>query len=281
MEICFYKYRELAASDNFTKLHPFTQNLIQKGEIYFSAPADFNDPFDGMVYYSDAIDITAIENLMERLLIPEEQKRQVLRWCQKHPKQLSQTYTDMISNAQQTKSLKIYCLSKDPLNVLMWAHYAKDHTGVCIGLKAYQLDERAWGIKVQEKCVSDKLSEPTVPNMLIPIPVIYTSQVPGKYDFGKGNSEVLKEVFLHKAPDWQYEQEYRIVATEKTLLRNPVIIDVNEIEEIVFGLKASPLLINQVKDIVSKSPYKQPGPKLYQCQRIIGTYCLKKVLLKS
>ena len=280
MEKCFYKYRQLVANEDPTKLHPFTLSLIQKGELYFSSPADFNDPFDGVIDYSETIDITAIEKLADRLRIPQLQKEEVLSRCrQADPKQLLQIYVDMISKMKQRNVLKIYCLSQNPLNILMWTHYAKAHTGICIGLKAYKLDEKAFGIKVQENCVSKKLLEPSLPHMLIPIPVIYTSKVAGKYDFGKGNADVLKESFLNKSLDWQYEQECRIVATEDTLLKNPVTIDVNEIEEIIFGLRASPLLIEQVKEIVFKSPYKQLGPKLYQCQRISETYALKKVLL--
>ncbi|MDD6172876.1 MAG: DUF2971 domain-containing protein [Elusimicrobia bacterium] len=276
---CFYKYRQLAASENATEIHPFTLSLIQKGELYFPSPFEFNDPFDGVINYSKTITITDIKKLMDRLSISEEQKSSLLLHYQNNFLQLPKIYASMRQNLQKKSDLRIFCFSKNPLNILMWSHYANSHTGVCIGFKTYQLDERAFGIRVQENCVNNKLLEANFPNMLIPIPVNYTSHVAGEYDFGKGNAEVLIEAFLNKAIDWQYEQEYRVVATSDTLLKNPVMIDVNEIEEIIFGLRASSLLIEQVKDIVFKSPYKRPGPKLYQCQRISGTYALKKVLL--
>lgn len=276
---CFYKYRQLAARENSTEIHPFTLSIIQKGEMWFSSPVNFNDPFDGMINYPDEMTMTDLEKFCKRMSGLGLDTQGVLNGYNKSPRQLSMVYSVVKQKLMQDSKLKIYCLSRNPLDSLMWAHYAASHTGICIGFKTYQLDERAFGIKVHENCVSSKLLEPDVSNILIPIPVTYTSKVPGKYDFGRGTSEALQEAFLNKAIEWQYEQECRIVTTDDTLLENPVRIDVNEIEELIFGLRASPLLVEQVKDIVSKSPYKQPGPKLYQCQRIPGTYALEKVLL--
>ncbi len=223
---CFYKYRQLAARENSTEIHPFTLSIIQKGEMWFSSPVNFNDPFDGMMNYPDEMTMTDLEKFCKRMSGLGLDTQGVLNGYNKSPRQLSMVYSVVKQKLMQDSKLKIYCLSRNPLDSLMWAHYAASHTGICIGFKTYQLDERAFGIKVHENCVSSKLLEP-----------------------------------------------------DDTLLENPVRIDVNEIEELIFGLRASPLLVEQVKDIVSKSPYKQPGPKLYQCQRIPETYALEKVLL--
>lgn len=281
MEECFYKYRPLADINDSHKLYQFTLDILKKGELYFSPPSKFNDPFDGVINYAKTISITDLKKLMKRLAISENQQHSLLLNYQNNPERLFTVLPQILSNLQKNNSLRIYCFSKNPLNILMWSHYANSHTGVCIGFKTYRLDERAFGIKVQPNCVAQELLVSNFPNILIPLPVNYTSKVAGEYDFGKGNAEVLKEAFLNKAIEWQYEQEYRVVVTDDSLLKNPIKVDVNEIKEIIFGLKTSHELIEQVKDIVSTAPYRSPGPRLYQCKRIEGTYSLKKVLLSS
>ena len=89
---CFYKYRPLAVSENSTEIHSFTLNLIQKGELYFSAPSAFNDPFDGVVEYSKTIDITAIKSWLARVPAPLEEKQWVLRKCQENTEKLPKMY---------------------------------------------------------------------------------------------------------------------------------------------------------------------------------------------
>ncbi len=278
MEKCFYKYRQLVANEDPTKLHPFTLSLIQKGELYFPFPSTFNDPFDGVIEYSKTIDITAIKSWLTRIPTSLEEKEWILRACQQNAEKLPQMYASGVQNLQQKEFLRIYCLSTNPVNILMWAYYAAGHSGLCVGFKAHQLYEGSWGIKVHSECLS-RSYQLQFSNILFPFPVNYTSIVPSKYDFGQGNLSAITESFLNKAIEWEKEQECRIIIPDDDLLQNPVVIDVNEIEEIIFGLRASPLLIKQVKEIVSKSPYKQPGPQLYQCKRIQGTYSLEKVLL--
>lgn len=275
---CFYKYRPLAVSENSTEIHSFTLNLIQKGELYFSAPSAFNDPFDGVVEYSKTIDITAIKSWLARVPAPLEEKQWVLRKCQENTEKLPKMYASVLQNLQRKDFLRIYCLSTNPVNILMWAYYAAGHSGLCVGLKAHQLYEGSLGIKIQAECLSPSY-QLKFSNMLFPVSVNYTSIVPEKCDFGEGNVSAIKESFLNKAIEWEKEQECRIVLSDDDLIKNPVVIDVNEIEEIIFGLRTSQLLIEQVRDIVSQKPYKQTGPKLYQCQRIPGTYSLEKVLL--
>src|SRR5258708_4915425 len=48
MKKAYYKYRPLyrIGANGGLEVHPFTQSMVQKAEIWYSAPADFNDPFD-------------------------------------------------------------------------------------------------------------------------------------------------------------------------------------------------------------------------------------------
>ncbi|WP_434627093.1 DUF2971 domain-containing protein [Chromobacterium sp. CV08] len=108
------------------------------------------------------------------------------------------------------------CLSRSPINQLMWAHYCKDdvnglHSGAVIGI-----DVEKAGLK-------------SVGNLLIPVQygsVIYTATKPDynykdSYSdslfsgdasaFSSVDLEALQRVFLHKHSSWGYEEEIRAV----------------------------------------------------------------------
>ena len=275
MKKCFYKYRPLK-NENLGDIHEYTKQLLQEGKLYFSSPLKFNDPFDGLVDYDETVTPEDIKPLGRRLGIGEKQLQELVDIYNRNPSKFDNVTRQQYVKFQQDSKLKILCLTSTELSPLLWAHYAANHTGVCIGFKAYQLNKNSYGIKLRNGCIDPELLCPGFPNMMIPFPVEYTNEVPPKYHFGLGNAEALKKSFTSKSKEWAYEQEFRVVATEQTLLRNPVEIDVNEIEEIIFGLNAASELIEKVKDIVSKRPYKSPFPKLYQCRRIPGTYRLEK-----
>ena len=48
MKPAYYKYRPLyqISANGKPEPHPFTRSIFEKAEIYYSAPKDFNDPFD-------------------------------------------------------------------------------------------------------------------------------------------------------------------------------------------------------------------------------------------
>lgn len=280
MKKCFYKYRPLADEADSESVHCHVKDLLQKGKIYFPCPKDFNDPFDGVIEYDEKVTPEDIGHLGTRIGADSKQLQNLIDIYKRNPDKFHDIVRQQNIKFQNDNKLRILCLSDTELSPLLWAHYAAQHTGVCIGFRTYKLDEKAYGIKLKTGCIDSSLLISDFPDMIIPFPVEYTEEVPHKYHFGKGNAEDLKKSFSHKSVEWAYEKEVRVVTIDSALFRNPVEIDVNEIEEIIFGIRASSKLIEQVKDILSQKPYVLPGPKLYQCQRISGTYRLEKKPLK-
>ena len=274
---CFYKYRRLFYEKDPENLDPYVIDILQKGQLYFACPKDFNDPFDGVVEYDETVTPEDIRPLGKRLGIDEDKIEEIINIHKNNPEAFRNRLNKSYNDLQNDNKLRILCLSDTELSPLLWAHYAAQHTGVCIGFRTYKLDEKTYGIKLKPEFIKPDCL--VYPDIMIPFPVEYTDNVPQKYHFGKKNVEALKESFLNKSKEWQYEKEVRVVTLESQLVCNPVEIDVNEIEEIIFGIRTSSDLIEKVKKIVSKEPYVSPGPKLYQCQRIPGTYCLEKKLL--
>lgn len=276
MKKCFYKYRPLADEADSESVHRHVKDLLQEGKLYFSSPKNFNDPFDGVIEYDEKVTPEDIKLLGRRIGVDPKKVQNLINIYRRDPDKFHDIVRQQNVKLQNDNKLRILCLSDTELSPLLWAHYAAQHTGICIGFRTYKLDEKAYGIKLKTDCIDSSLLDPCFPDMMIPFPVKYTEEVAHKYHFGKGNAEELKKSFLYKSVEWSYEKEVRVVAIDSALLRNPIEIDVNGIEEIIFGIRASSKLIEQVKDIVSQKPYVLPGPKLYQCQRISGTYRLEK-----
>jgi hypothetical protein len=82
----------------------------------------------------------------------------------------------------EKRKLRICCLSKCYTNVLMWAHYADSHKGICLEVE---------------------VDSPKI----IHRDVLYTSQL--EQPTGNTDFEKCIDIMSHKFKPWQYEQEAR------------------------------------------------------------------------
>lgn len=109
---------------------------------------------------------------------------------------------------------RMTCLTKIENNLLMWAHYANNHKGICVGYE----------IKIDSDILLKKIK--------------YTGM-----EIKRKNSEdifenmekilTLGDSFFIKHKNWSYENEYRIVHLDSsTLYYNNVVV-----KEIIFGLE--------------------------------------------
>ena len=103
----------------------------------------------------------------------------------------------------------ISCFTKQPLNPLMWAHYADSHNGVVI---AFDMDKA--GLNDQDKFIItaengsiEYLSDE--PKNLHRCTVEFLNRVE-KLNWHEGG-EILKQALLRKMDFWKYEEEVRVV----------------------------------------------------------------------
>jgi hypothetical protein len=171
---------------------------------------------------------------------------------------------------------KIFCLSLDEKNILLWSHYAKDHTGICIGLNVH-----IWGNSLNLK-VKPGYVNPIAGfnnNLLPGIYVNYSKDKPCPYNNFIHPQEKLEPFFYTKSNLWEYEQEVRIILMNSFIRKNPICVDTSEIGEIIFGLKTSDKQIELVKDIVKNYPDGGRHVNLYKCVEVKGQYALDKTPL--
>lgn len=166
MKRTLYKYCSITTTENLYRL----QRLLE-GNIYFSSPLKFNDPFE----LSTKIDISkspSLYGLNDREISEIERLFRLA-----NPEAVSNDWKEKIG---------ILCLSENPLHILMWSHYSANHTGVCIG---FDTGEAPFHDAVK---------------------VAYSTDRP-RVTLESSPDELLENVFLKKSKHWEYEEEWRIV----------------------------------------------------------------------
>ena len=188
----------------YCMFNEYTEEIFTHNEIYFSSPEKFNDPFDSKPRLT-------CEGTMK------ERKRYLCKQYQKkYPKRskeeiltdvemeiITKGRDEIVLNEAMEKSreilrkkLGICCFSEKRDNILMWAHYANQHTGFCL---EFDIDNDFFkpitcAIKVEYDAIWPELNVMRLDS----------------YPEGKVGKKLLI-----KANDWEYEQEWRIVDHKK------------------------------------------------------------------
>ncbi len=244
-----YKYRPLNRN---------TMSILLNSELYFSDPNTFNDPFDSE--YSIDLPIDIAKNALEFA-----NKLVLNKYEEQNPKEATATrivLLDIIQNRDINylkkylikilgNSLKlnkinigICSLSKVYNNTLMWSHYAKNHSGICIGF-----DDSTPLFKDAKK-------------------IEYSNHY---YLFNMrtfNKTKYILDPFLRKSWHWRYEKEYRIISRSGPGLQ---YFDPISIKRIYFGCRASDEDVELVKRIIAKHNHKI---LLYKLEKSISTYQL-------
>lgn len=141
-------YRYQPYSGNYVQR---VNDLILNNRVYYSCPLRFNDPFDCKLYgirFSEE----SIERFMrERMKLQMQRVEMAMPSGMRKPsaqqkaalleatiqQSRSKTIEDCAQAIQELHKLVeneigVLCLSSDPLNILMYSHYADSHQGVCL-----------------------------------------------------------------------------------------------------------------------------------------------------
>ena len=112
------------------------RTTLLEEKIWFSNPADFNDPWDCRPFFY--IPGENEPDLKERYVewfcarsadMPEEEravKAKALREDLAYLKSVVEQFSKLMTNANR-EQYRIYCLSSQPDSPLMWSHYTDNH----------------------------------------------------------------------------------------------------------------------------------------------------------
>lgn len=201
---------ETAASLHIEKLYHYQSfekperlaRIFTEGTLYFSKPRDFNDPWDCRPFfnksglddpneYESAVrwfvhcDRTRNTSLSDEEHVQREQElranRKLLEWM------IDQMTSDM-ERAIQTQ-YRVYCLSTHPDSTLMWSHYSDSCKGLCL----------EFAVRNEFFCGA--------------LPIEYLGSYP-LFSVAASDEYANLRPLLTKSEVWEYENEFRLVASE-------------------------------------------------------------------
>ena len=115
----------------------------------------------------------------------------------------------------------VACFSETNNDILMWGHYAKSFTGMCVEYKVQEIFD---AVKRREFFL---------------VPVIYTKHPYriSKFEQAEHCNNILWNLqqFMYKSEKWEYEVEWRIVKFQKNIKQN--IIELKGISNIFLGYR--------------------------------------------
>lgn len=165
---------------------------IKNNKMWYSAPSEFNDVFDcDIMVDAKNIEESILEMCpsMRGIRVGSPMWKSFKADIRKGIKTTQDMFTQMRSE------MGIACLSELDDSLLMWAHYANNHCGMCV---EYELLE-----------INRQLS-------FTPVPIIYSQE---RVCFNSFNTSTVErdatklfvESLTTKSPEWGYEKEWRII----------------------------------------------------------------------
>lgn len=203
---------------------------LSKNLVWLSNPKDYNDPFDSLVHFSDALLFARLNQEMldqfsktlktplssekisailksprglkelislaasEHKMLTEEQRNKAVKELNAYA---DKTYLDLLTILNQIirQGALVCSFSERTDSTLMWSHYASDHKGFCV---EYTLEES---------------KDHEIRRFLFP--VIYAealTDVSSQFESKTGDKKGIGlTACVSKALDWEYEREWRLV----------------------------------------------------------------------
>ncbi|MBY0453373.1 MAG: DUF2971 domain-containing protein [Burkholderiaceae bacterium] len=236
--------------------------LLRDKTIYCSNPSNFNDPWDCKIswntdYSNNQIGLEKLRcYLIKNTTIDQIRTIETVNFITQNQFNIK-NHIENISNASHLsheKTFRIYCLTTSPKDILMWSHYAKNHTGICLEFSTTNdVFGSAWEVN-------------------------YSTDHPVFHIYDEEFDSIL--LLTSKSTNWNYEKEWRIIAREKSmtketdhgsLVSNSGIINLprDSLKSIIVGCNGD---FDSVKKIVDEF---SPGLPIKKAIKINGKYSIE------
>lgn len=223
----FYKYRSVdGASMSRAK------EILLKDKIFFASPSNFNDPFDLRPVFSleasaerQKEDYLRLSRKFESHLTEAQREAEAIRVMtsslSKDNLATTTAAIQVIHNFHVRASVGVFCVSTKRDDILMWAHYADSHKGICLEFDGTQA-LMAHALKVE-------YSQDRVPINL----------------YNDANDVAMSKALLTKSSHWAYEAEWRLIRYDKG--PGSAAFRPHNLTGIIFGAMATPATVQTVK----------------------------------
>ncbi len=273
--------------------------ILKSKSIRFSSPLLFNDPFDvqsGLHFDFDIETLSSkINDRLEKLVCantsvfdektPLGEVIRILRdqystygfdrksW----DSMTSDLFNEFIDQIKALRlkyqnhwdvllpGLRIFSISEEKDNLLMWAHYSKDHTGVVFEFLSLPEEDNALSV-----------AQPVI-YVHKPIPFFTEEEYIEKTFSMKGLNVTAfhKRYALTKSKHWEYEREWRVwypSIPDAVGLYTDVSINPSEFASIYIGCRAKPEFEASIIELTLKS---FPSTRIYRACKSKAEYALK------
>jgi len=255
-----YKYRSLSG-DNFK----FTHDIFMKNELYFPHPDQINDPFDCKI--PPYLDNLTKEDVIEfvKKVDPKKVEDRVGDFDKWKQGILNASLSEIVKSWEQglksQQDVGVLSFSKKYSDILMWAHYADSHKGICIGFDSCELSFTFRGMPLPPEQVKyPKYNEYPKWNPFDVIEVTPSS-----------SEEICDILYFTKSRDWKYEEEWRIIfpANGRTLQK----INPNALVSVHFGCQIAK---DDKETVINWCLQREQKPKVYEMMKDDTSYSLKE-----
>jgi hypothetical protein len=212
--------------------------LIHK-HLWASNPLSFNDPFDCAIPALNTATpdeaIACVESLLGMdNFSPEHQamaRQEAAQGRIVNPERIEMAWQKTL------REMGIVCFTERPDNLLMWAHYASKHEGVCLGFEG--LSAR---LDVQHALYAKTLPRLKLIDLLPP-----------------RNLEATKVRLRSKSCHWAYEREWRFIVGKTKFSsdddpRRKVPFSPDELRRVIFGCRIAPQKRHQIMVLLKDWP---------------------------
>ena len=192
----FYKYCPIYNHKDLQNEWSIT-NLLNN-QVKFSSRRIFNDLFDSQVEFIKPTkkQLKPLHSRIQDKGLKDQFNRKFLRQSNRN-----QYYKDFLERINiMFDSYMIYCVTSDPENNLMWAHYSSNHTGFCIEWNNGVLPVAP--VKYKKTIAKFELLD----------------MIKSEYSIDKTGhiGEQIYDALMVKLEDWGYEKEYRMILSRES-----------------------------------------------------------------
>jgi Protein of unknown function (DUF2971) len=275
-------------------------SILERKTVKYSSPLYFNDPFDVQSGLHLNFDLNSLaEKTLDRLseLITADKApsldatdpwgkaillaRQTYgpkgfdreRWQQRLSPSLG-TFAESIAQWQveyQQKwtdllpKMRVFCVAEDRDNLLMWAHYAKDHTGAVFEFLSLPDEDNPLSVARKVKYVKEPPSFLTRDEWIDDLLSLRRIDL----------TDFSRRYVLTKSSQWRYEKEWRAWYPHHGPSTEPhtfVPINPHELSALYLGCQASQPFLEKVVPL-ARSAF--PQLRLFQARKSKGSFSLE------
>jgi hypothetical protein len=232
----------------------FLFSTINDSQLWFSKVEDFNDPFEWAFPYKIDIEKNKADIIKyvkdNSLHQPPQFIDYKINEYLSNPKKLEDELNATVSYRRK-KGVCCFTVPENNCSILMWSHYANNHKGFVLGFNENDMNL----VHIKDWINGTKISKTYIKN------VNYEERLCHINPFDKDRPDI-KEVEFIKSPDWENENEIRIVSPLHGLHDfNP-----SSLKEIIFGLNIPENIIQKFISYI-KHTEKLSQVQIKQCKK--------------